>query len=238
MNNLFEGMRPNDLQGMVRALVSVDHYESKIDDTATVVAFMVRDVNAANDLNRFIQKSHVKLLDTEVSAAPNQEGYYFVFVEMNTNDQLPHNVEEICRDISALTGIEKWTVDVRGDAASSQMTADQIESFVSDRINSSMDKVLQDSNLNHVSVEESIWLAESDEDSISFTLTDYGDISQVLLRNNLYTSPIEESVQSLVVCSRLRKMLGEHWSVNKLGSRYLLNNERTSQSLLIDIQKN
>lgn len=92
-SKLTEGMRRGDLADLVLPLISVDEYDSKVDEKEAIVfGFYVHDRGAADDLNRFLQKSAVPLLDTEVSPAPDQHGFYMVFIEFLDNDRLPQNV--------------------------------------------------------------------------------------------------------------------------------------------------
>src|ERR1700733_10450117 len=93
---LLEGMREGDLADLVLPMISVDEYSSKIDnDQAIVVGFYVHEEMAARDLNRFLQKSAVPLLGTDVSPAPDSHGYFMVFCEMMDNDRLAQNVQAI-----------------------------------------------------------------------------------------------------------------------------------------------
>lgn len=230
---IWEGLRPNDLRGMVRASVSIDQYESKIDDSATVIAFMVSDSNAANDLNRFIQKSYVKILDTEVSAAPNQEGFYLVFVEMPTNDQLADNICGICQDISALTEISSWVVEVRGHERSQPTPKEQLGSLLKDRLTTNLDEFFNRSSLDHVVVNESQWVIGKDETHLCFNLEDFGDLTQVLARNNLYTQAIDESSTATFTCSVFENILGPGWTARKLGECYVIYHEESPETLLI-----
>jgi hypothetical protein len=55
-SKLYEGMWSGDLADLVQPLVSIDEYASKIDPNAIAVGFYVQDKDAADDLNRFIQK--------------------------------------------------------------------------------------------------------------------------------------------------------------------------------------
>ena len=98
MNFINEGLMKNDLAKLVLPIMSIDEYDSKIKDDAIVVAFYVTDKDPASDLNKFIQKSPVMLLDTEVSPAPNQDGFYLVFVEMDRSDMFKLNLHAILRN--------------------------------------------------------------------------------------------------------------------------------------------
>lgn len=110
---LREGLREGDLADMVLPLLSVDEYESKITPEAVVVGFYVRDQQAANDLNRFIQKSPAPLLDTDVSPAPDQHGYYLVFVEVLPDKKAGAHLDSLLREIAPLVSIQKWEMRVR-----------------------------------------------------------------------------------------------------------------------------
>ena len=106
---LFEGLHRGDLTDTVRNTISVNQYESKIDDDdVVVVAFMLDYKEPAEDLNRFIQKSTVPLLDTEISPTVTKEGLYLVFVEFYDNKDFPNDLEKVLKEVSALTGIQKW----------------------------------------------------------------------------------------------------------------------------------
>lgn len=113
MKMLSEGLRRGDLRGLVKDLLSVDHFQSKVDDSAIVVAFYARNQEVAKDLNRFIQKGAYDLLDTEVSPATNSDGDYLVFVELELNKKANEIIGQICQDVSELAEITKWIVDPR-----------------------------------------------------------------------------------------------------------------------------
>lgn len=115
-SDLTEGMRQGDLQDLVLPLISVDEYESKIDPKAFVIGFYVQDGSAAKDLDRFLQKSPYPLLDTDVSPAPDQQGYFIVFVEILHSTQASHYVEMVLSDVASLTGITAWKMRLRGNA--------------------------------------------------------------------------------------------------------------------------
>lgn len=111
---IFEGMWANDLEDLLQPLVSIDEYESKVDDEAISVAFFINDKDAADDLSRFLQKSSVPLLDSDVSPAPDQRGYYLVFCELAQNDRFVENLCSICEEVGQLGGIDNWQMKMRG----------------------------------------------------------------------------------------------------------------------------
>ena len=112
-SKLYEGMWSGDLADLVQPLVSIDEYASKIDPNAMAIGFYVQDKDAADDLNRFIQKSPVSIIDSDVSPAPDQRGFYIVFVEMSYNDRLVANISSLLDEISPLASVDEWQMKVR-----------------------------------------------------------------------------------------------------------------------------
>lgn len=230
---LNEGLRANDLRGMVQNVVSIDEYQSKIDERAVVIAFYVSDKHAADDLNRFIQKSHVELLDSEVSAAPDQKGNYMVFVEMPMNDKMPKYVAELCGDICSLASMTQWVVEVRGSDATEPLDPKDIEVVVRDAAQMNLHEFFSTSDLNDVALVESLWQASSTTNRIVFTVDDYGSFEQVVQRNRLNENAIDMSPDALRACRQFRSMLGNAWAVEKVGDRFAVYQDGLDAMLLI-----
>jgi hypothetical protein len=109
MTKLREGMERGALEHLVLPLISVDEFESKIDDRRVIVSgFYVKDHAPATDLSNFVEKSSIRPLDTEVSPAPTDDGFYMVFVEMGRNDDFPKRLVSLAGQLSNLTTTEKW----------------------------------------------------------------------------------------------------------------------------------
>ena len=101
------GLKAGDLDDLVSNLISIDEFESKIDnEEAIVVGFKVDDKEPAQDLSRFIEKSTVDLMDTEVSPAPDTDGKYIVFVEFSRDKAFPHNLVSVLKSMENLTNIK------------------------------------------------------------------------------------------------------------------------------------
>lgn len=107
---LNEGLSRHDLKHLVLPVISVDEYESKIDDRRVIVTgFYVRDYDPATDLSVFIEKSSIRPLDTEVSPAPTDDGWYMVFVEMGRDDDYPRRLLDLLDQVSNLTDTGSWS---------------------------------------------------------------------------------------------------------------------------------
>jgi len=105
-----EGLRVGDLENLVSPKISIDEFESKSgsDDEILVVAFYVKDDQPADDLATFIERGAHKVVDTEVSPAPDDDGHYLVFVEINKDENAIQTVLNILKDLKQLVDIEKW----------------------------------------------------------------------------------------------------------------------------------
>jgi hypothetical protein len=109
MIGLLEGLQEHDLDFVIMPLISVDEYESKIDDRkAIVVGFFVTEKDPAHDLAAFIEKGDVQVLDTDVSPAPTADGYYMVFVEMDRNPNFPKRLIKLLHEMRNLSNVEDW----------------------------------------------------------------------------------------------------------------------------------
>ena len=231
--NISEGLRPNDLKGMLMNVVSVDEYKSKIDDAAIVLAFYASSKEVAADTNRFIQKSYVDLLDTEVSAAPNQEGYYLVFVEMMLNNKTAAAIANLCRELSSLTDDENWKLQVRGDNERKLVPIAQLQTEVAEKLHSLLESVFQPSGVHRIVVKESGVEAFTDTDSMVFVVQDQGSFDVVFDRNKLSEAAVNMSSDALRGCRMIKNFLGPQWNVECLGESYALHNTSSNHLLLI-----
>lgn len=104
--NVVESLKYGDLKDCVLPFLSIDEYESKIDNNSIVVAFFCTDKNPAKDLNSYIQKSAITLLDTDVSPAPTVEGHYVVFVEILRSPKFFVELKNLLEDLETLVNIK------------------------------------------------------------------------------------------------------------------------------------
>tara|TARA_B100000579_G_scaffold249211_1_gene204790 strand:+ start:19 stop:444 length:426 start_codon:yes stop_codon:yes gene_type:complete len=111
-----EGLRPGDLEHLILPNVSVDEFEPKSGqpDNVVVVGFFAEDQEPANDLASFIERGSHDILDTEVSPAPDEEGRYLIFVEMNRDESMFDNTTKILKDIGKLTKVDEWEIKFHG----------------------------------------------------------------------------------------------------------------------------
>lgn len=109
-NIINEGLRALDLREMVDNLFEVDTYKSKMgeDQDVCVVSFRVKDRAPARDLMEFIEKGYDFVLDSDVSSGENDQGEYWVFVEISRTPKLSENIKDIIYGVKRLTGIDEF----------------------------------------------------------------------------------------------------------------------------------
>jgi hypothetical protein len=105
---LTEGLFANDLSGMILPLLSINEYSTKVSKNAIVIAFFSKNPDAAEDLSVFIEKSAIEeILDAEVSSAPDEDGDYLTFVEIERKD-VETTILEILKIVNYVCPTKKW----------------------------------------------------------------------------------------------------------------------------------
>ena len=235
--NILEGLQVHDLDFTIMPLVSIDEYCSKIDDRKViVVGFYVTEKDPATDLASFIEKGIVRVLDTDVSPAPTEDGHYLVFVEIARNIKFPKKLLKIISEINNITNIKKWQF--------SQLHSKQGENYnltleeLEKRVNLDPDSIeIDDDDTNHAQTESIATflqnsLVESFQiykdnlalstpiNSRSFKIVEFKNKEPKLpiLINNIGDPRLMES-------NRLQTMLGHSYSVYVSGDNLLVSND-------------
>lgn len=232
---LNEGLRPGDLSNLVLPLISVDEYESKIDDKAIVFGFYVQDKNAAADLNKFIQKSSISLLDTEVSPAPDQHGYYLLFVEMMNNDRISENISAILKELEPLVEIDEWQIRIRKTDGILDFSEETLKKALkrAQRTDEAILNYFRDSMLDTVEIDEDILTIGRSGKTMSFEINDFGNNQMVLEKNNLIESSIDFSINTISKCNSINNLLGNGWNISKIKDKFIFENRDESMFLLV-----
>ena len=228
MANLNEGMRPSDLEDLVLPMISVDEYESKIDDDAVVIGFYVGDRDAAEDLNRFIQKSPVVLLDTEVSPAPDQHGYYLVFVELLNDVRIVTNLEAILEEVSPLMGDADWQMRVRGldevmpfskkvlTKHFNELRDENIDGDTEDETEGRVLEFFVASDLSNALLENNYLTLEGTGGTFRGELVGFDEAETIMVTHGLTESAVSLDLNDIALTLQMTRLLGEGW----LSSRY------------------
>ena len=247
-NELKEGMRAGDLHDLVLPLISVDEYESTVDPSAVSIGFYVHDEDAANDLNRFLQKSSIALLSSEVSPAPDQHGYFIVFVELMLNDRIAENMKLILEELEPLCEIEKWKMRVRktdelvlfSPEKFAELLAHARHSDKQDKNNEEQTKnegvleFLFPSVLKNAIFEQGELFLESQRGmTASYKVIDFGNFDEIMVRKHLTEKSIGLELQQIARCNRIIGMLGEGWTVNEVDGYTIVQHFLSDQCLIL-----
>lgn len=242
---LLEGMWQGDLNDLLSPVISIDEYESKVDENAIVIGFFIHDVDAAADLNRFIQKSTIDILYSEVSPAPDQRGYYIVFVEMMNNEKIVDNIIELVEEVTFLTNVEEWQANVFGsgqktidlsvdeltaalglaqrtDDENAQETREKREVELVSRVSTLKKKLaaaadkLRESSLDDVEISNGHLILCARNYQQEFEVVHVGSL------DGLDKAPFSMEFNDLKECRAMAMNLGEGWDVTKQDGAFVL----------------
>lgn len=239
MVNLYEGMRGGDLEDLILPLISVDEYESKIDEEAIVIAFYVAEHGAAEDLNRFLQRSAVELIDTEISPAPDAQGYYMVFIELLKNNMLPENVTAILEEVAPLANIENWKMHLRGQDDLVPFSEEEVRKAVidpeEDNLSESVLTFLYPSDLTSASLSRGILTLGGGHETHKFEFVGFGELNEVMREQGLNEAAISMSMDDIAAGQNIAVLLGRGWSVNMMDRAYVVQHTNSDSVLVVRI---
>ncbi len=113
-------------------MISVDEYESKTggNEEVIVVAYYAIEEDAAKDLDDFIEKSSIDILDVDVSPNPTEDGHYMVFVELKRAPDFFQKLYGITEEVENLAGKMDWMVTTRSAENEIPLGDEQLETSV------------------------------------------------------------------------------------------------------------
>ena len=243
-HTLLEGMREGDLEDLVLPMITIDEYASKLDENAIVIGFYVQDRDAAEDLNRFIQKSPVEMLDTEVSPAPDQHGYYICFIELLNDRRIVENIETIMAEVSPLVANTEWQMRLRGLEGVKKFSSKTLDKRFTDlrakvaaAANDSEGKVmefLKPSDLHDVVIEDTTIRLVGRAGTITATFEAIGETDVLMSDHNLSESAVCLDFKVVSQGVKIAQILGEHWTATQIGSKTLLQRTESTEALILD----
>lgn len=244
MSNLFEGLKEGDLEDLVVPLLSIDEYESKLDDDSIVIAFALRDKEPAQDLNRFIQKGAVDILDTDVSPAPNEDGNYMVFVEMLRDETFPQGCIDMVSSLIGLTHIEDWMASIYDQEEQMPLDMNVLQTLVRlqsredheepelDAVEESLQEFFRASDLDNMAVAGHTVVLEARGVTVELHLVDLGAYDDVLENNAVMSAGTRLDESALNNVRRINRMLGDHWMVDQRSDYVVVANAITEECAL------
>ena len=118
MSYLTEGMEYKALTGLVKPLIMIDAFESKMGEDADIIvlSFYVRDDKASKDLSNWFESGYQEVLDSDTSPGELKPNRYLVYVELRRRTNVPKIVNMLLGDLDSLTEFEPkdWQMKYEG----------------------------------------------------------------------------------------------------------------------------
>jgi len=234
---LTESLKPGDLEDLVQPVIEIDTFESKIDgETALVIAIFVDDEEPANDLSRFVEKSALDFIDTEVSTAPDEDGNYAIFIEVERNNKVPELVVQVIDSIKTLTDNDEWQFKTYKKEGKFDVTEENIKKKV--RLKPAKKKsaadeevldFLEDSNLNNAVIKGDTIFLERLNTTVEYKLVNFAENALTDLKE----TAIDLNATSRQEANSIDWMLGTGWTCVKIGENIAIQKINESRILLL-----
>lgn len=108
--NLTETLRVGDLRDLVKKVVEIDSYKSKIgkDEDICVLTFTVDQEDPAKDLEKFFEMGYSFILDADCTPGELDDGKYRVYVEIERSRRIGEQIFELLEGVMKVTGLEEF----------------------------------------------------------------------------------------------------------------------------------
>ncbi|MCX7592761.1 MAG: hypothetical protein N2235_03155 [Fischerella sp.] len=113
-NRIFEGLEYGDLKRLVKPLLGIDKFKSKMGDDKDIIvlSFEIAGKEPALDLTNFAEKGYKWILDADTSSGELDNGDYVVFLELARSPAAVENIIEFMEDLMNLTeqSLDEWVI--------------------------------------------------------------------------------------------------------------------------------
>lgn len=234
--NLTEGLRAGDLADLVLPVISIDEYESKIEDDGLVVAFRVDDEEPGKDLTRFIEKSNINVLDAELSPGPDSKGYFYVFVEFIREEDFPSEILKMLGQVSNVAGIKKWRMKTYHEDKIVPVTEENIREYVRLKPVDNLRTDVEEQLIEELkSIRENQFILRKNTlrtETARFKVVAYGPVEEIYEAFNFNVKPVRLDESSLSKITQAGKVFGTDWNIDLIDG-YLVCNHILSENVLI-----
>lgn len=234
-SNLTEGLRANDLNGLILDKFTIDQYKSKMgnDEDIVVVAFKVADKYPCIDAMEFVEKNYDFVLDADMSTGEEIDGKYSLFVEFERNDSFPKLLNKVIKGLERLCNCSDWKFKYFKDTETHKYSEEAVRNFVpltadayilrvkeqkiddvSEFFNQGTTEVLDiDENNN-------LLIGKTFSGNLELVLEDYGSYDELVDRIPGHIQLDEESNSQVLF---LEKYLG-NYEIFKIDGKFLIRN--------------
>lgn len=233
--------RHGELEHVTIPLISIDQYASKSgsDEEVVVVALFFREEMAAYDVDDFVDKGVIDVIDCEVGPNPDMNGHWVVFIEMRRIPSFWREFMDLVKDIENLTTELDWRVQVYGQDCLYDLKDPELryqvplteEDYLMLREEVDATEYLEDSMLADVQIQESQILFKDANSALRLQLVDFGPASRLIHEGVLKEAkwnPISTSPRARV----LNSMLGQGWSVETL-EEYIIVTKNNDKRIMV-----
>jgi hypothetical protein len=202
------------------------------DEDVSVLAFKVRDKNAATDLMEFIEKGYEFVLDADMSAGEEYDGQYQVFVELRRTNKLSEEINKLLLGITRLTNVEDWQFKYYTSSEKLIFNEGNSKTHIPETPQEYQKKLLKikNSDIKEVLNQGSVDINLESDNTLTFSKPYAGDLQTKFVAIGDYETvknslpgklSLDESSQSEVLF--LTKYLG-NYEIDKIGNKFLIKN--------------
>jgi len=129
-----EGMNRGDLARIIKPVLHIDEYKSKMgdDDDIVVMSIKVIGKEAASDVVNFFERGYDFVLDADVSPGEIKSGEYLVFVEISRRTTAPEYIFKLITELNNLTEQETddWIFMYAKDENEYKLTLEELSDII------------------------------------------------------------------------------------------------------------
>lgn len=221
----------NSLKGTILDQVTIDEFTPKsgVSEEVAVVAFYAIDDEPAQDLNTYIQRGYIEVIDAEVSPNPDEDGNYLVFVEIQRNQHFLDVFLRLIKDIENLVGQVDWKVKpYSAEQAFDINDPELVQHLTFGNISESITRFLE-----HADVEKVTMDADGiiNFGRVQGKLKDFDRVENIMRNYSLNESAIDlDSTEASV----LEGMLGSQYQVSKYGKNVFVASATNENAVVLE----
>jgi hypothetical protein len=239
--NLNETLRASDLRNLVKKVVEIDSYKSKIgkDEDICVLTFTVDQEDPAKDLEKFFEMGYSFILDADCTPGELDDGKYRVYVEIERTRHVGEQIFELLEGVMKVTGLEEMRFRYFKSFKSESATLENLTAAVpKDR--ESYEIATKKNQLDNFSnffsnsyadtlnvVDESISFTRPYAGTVTFDIVDSGN------KRDIYDSikgPIILESRDMAEVMFLTKVIG-NYNINKIADTFIFENSNWAVAL-------
>lgn len=241
---LNEGLELGDLNNWVESTFTVDRFKSKMgeDQDIVVLGFKVKDKLPAMDLMEFIERGYSFILDSDISAGEEKDGYYHVFVEIPRTEKLGGQLQNLFQGVSNLTNCFEWKFTYQKSKKLFELNLDNVKNEIPLTPTAYENKLLEikRTDVSKFFDQGATEIDLKEDNTIEFNKPFSGTLRAKFLAignynalKNKFAGPLslDESSQSQVLF--LTKYLG-NYEIDKIGNVFLIRNGNRGIALTKD----